>query len=366
MLPSPGKEAVLRSPPVSSLASPDVTPEISHARSQRTRRAKLNLLDARANRALRWLAFAGGALVFITMFAIAYQVIVGAASAFNKYGFSFMVHSTWIPSAGEFYASTYIYGSLVTSIVSVIISAILGVSIGLFLALMAPRQVAAIIGPLVEMLAAVPSVVLGLIGIYLICPFIASTIEPVVHSVLGFLPIFGMPQSIGNSVFAASLVLVIMVVPIIAALTRDLFLTVPRELRDGAEALGSTRWEVIRGVVLPTTSSGVIAACVLGFGRAIGEAIAVSQVIGAQPLAHINLFLGGNTLASVVALQLQNPVSNLHSSALFYCAALLFAFGLITNLIAQRVSRSFNRSHVGRSRPSRMSATTVVTAAPPQ
>ncbi len=341
MLPSPGTEARLRSPPVSSLASPPQLPRLSPARRQR---ARLNALDARANSALKWLAFAGGALVFITMFLIAYKVIEGAALAFGKSGFGFMVHSTWIASAGVFYASTYIYGTLVTSVVSVIIAAILGISIGLFLALMAPRRVAAVIGPLVEMLAAVPSVVLGLIGIYLICPFIASTIEPVLHSVLGFLPIFGEPQSIGNSVFAASLVLVIMVVPIIAALTRDMFLTVPPELRDGAEALGSTRWEVIRGVVLPTTSSGVIAACVLGFGRAIGEAIAVSQVIGAQPLAHLNLFQGGNTLASVIALQLPNPVSNLHTSALFYCAALLFAFGLITNLMAQWISMRFNRS----------------------
>lgn len=351
---------------MSSLSSPDLSPEISPVRSRNTPRAKLNLLDARANRALKWLAFAGGALVFVTMFVIAYQVIEGAASAFNRYGFGFMVHSTWIASAGKFYASTYIYGTVVTSVVSVFISAILGIAIGLFLALMAPRQVAAIIGPLVEMLAAVPSVVLGLIGIYLICPFIASTIEPALHSVLGFLPIFGAPQSIGNSIFAASLVLVIMVVPIIAALTRDVFLTVPRELRDGAEALGSTRWEVIRGVVLPTTSSGVVAACVLGFGRAIGEAIAVSQVIGGQPLAHLNLFGLGNTLASVLALQLQNPVSHLESSALFYCAAILFAFGLITNLIAQWISRSFNRSHVPRSGSTRGAVSTTVAAAQPQ
>ncbi|HWE60026.1 MAG TPA: phosphate ABC transporter permease subunit PstC [Solirubrobacteraceae bacterium] len=322
------------------------------------------MLDARANRTLKWLAFAGGALVFLTMFAIAYKVIEGATMAFDKYGLSFMTHMSWNASAGTFHASSFIYGSVVTSVVSVVISAVLGVSIGLFLALMAPRRVAAVIGPLVEMLAAIPSVVLGLIGIYLICPFIASTIEPALHTTLGFLPIFGAPQSVGNSLFAASLVLVIMVVPIIAALTRDLFLTVPRELRDGAEALGSTRWEVIRGVVLPTTSSGVIAACVLGFGRAIGEAIAVSQVAGDQPLAHLNLFLGGNTLASALALQLPNPVSNLHTSALFYCAAILFAFGLITNLIAQRISRSFNRSHVRRVRPAKPNASSAISASP--
>lgn len=360
MLPSSGTKAPLRSPPVSSLASSEFSPAQAARSASRTR---LNTLDARANRALKWLAFGGGALIFITMFAIAYQVIDGAATAFNKYGFGFLVHKAWIPALGHFGAFTYIYGSLVTSVLSVIISAILGISIGLFLALMAPRRVAAIIGPLVEMLAAVPSVVLGLIGIALICPFIAGTIEPALHSTLGFLPIFGAPAGVGNSLFAASLVLVIMVVPIIAALSRDLFMTVPRELRDGAEALGATRWEVIRGVVLPTTSSGVVAACVLGFGRAIGEAIAVSEVVGNVPLDPLNLFKQGNTMASVVAVQLQDPVSALHTSALFYLAAILFAFGLITNLIAQRVSRSFNRRHAGHARRTR-ATTTIVTAAP--
>src|SRR6202012_1981480 len=117
---------------------------------------------------------------------------------------------------------------------------------------------------------------------------------PWILAVLGWIPSFGEPQPVGNSLFTASLVLTIMVGPIIAALTRDLFLTVPRELRAGAEALGSTRWEVIRGVVLPTTSSGVIAACVLGFGRAIGEAIAVSQVVGFQPVIPTSWFNGGD------------------------------------------------------------------------
>ena len=119
-----------------------------------------------------------------------------------------------------------------------------------------------------------------------------------------------------------------MVVPIIAALTRDLFLTVPRELRDGAEALGCTRWEMIRGVVLPTTQSGITAACVLGFGRAIGEAIAVSQVIGGVPAWPLNLFEGGYSLGPVIANQFTSPVSTLHTSSLFYLAAILLVLGM--------------------------------------
>ena len=315
------------------------TPELAPPGAPQIERARLNATDKRANRALKWLAFAGGATIFLAMFFIAFEVITGASMAIGKFGIGFVGDTAWNPVENEFGAWPFIYGTLVTSILSLILATVLGVSIGLFLSLMAPRAVSTIIGPLVEMLAAIPSVVLGLIGIYLISPFVANHVEGPLHSVLGFIPFFGTPQPIGNSLFTASLVLTIMVVPIIAALTRDLFLTVPQELRDGAEALGATRWEMIRGVVLPTTRGGVIAACVLGFGRAIGEAIAVSQVVGDQPLNPVNWFMGGDTLASRVALQWEGSVSALHTSALFYLALILFVFGLIVNLLARQISR---------------------------
>jgi phosphate transport system permease protein len=299
----------------------------------------LDRLDGRANRALRWLALAGGLLVFLVLIAIVVQVLSGASMAFDKFGPAFIVHKEWVPSADQFGGFTFIYGTLITGFGSLILATILGVSIGLFLSLMAPRRVAAVIGPLVEMLAAIPSVVIGLIGIYLICPFIKDHIEPWLHSVFGWIPIFGEPGTVGNSLFAAIIVLTIMVVPIIAALTRDLFLTVPGELRDGAEALGATRWEMIRGVVLPTTRSGITAACVLGFGRAIGEAIAVAQVIGSVVAAPLNLFQGGYSQASVIANQFPSAVSDLHRSSLFYLAAILLVIGIVTNMLAQRISR---------------------------
>ena len=199
------------------------------------------------------------------------------------------------------------------------------------------------IGPLVEMLAAIPSVILGFCGIILIAPFAQGTLEPILHSVLGFIPVFGTPQPDGDSLFTASLVLTIMVVPIIAALTRDLFLTVPRELTEGAEALGSTRWEVIRGVVLPTTTSGVIAAAVLGFGRAIGESIAVAQVVGNTVAIHGSIFLQGDTLAAVIANEFPSPDNSMHLSALYYCGAVLLLFSVITNLLARQIAAGFHR-----------------------
>jgi phosphate transport system permease protein len=295
----------------------------------------------RANRALKWLALGGGLLLFITLIAVAYQIISGASQAFNKFGFGFLGHTAWIPSENVFGGWTFIYGTLVTGLASVVLSTILGVSIGLFLALLAPRRVSMIIGPLVEMLAAIPSIVIGLIGIVLICPFIASDIEPWVHSAFGWIPIFGASQTAGNSIFSAILVLTIMVVPIIAALTRDLFMTVPQDLRDGAEALGSTRWEMIRGVVLPTTRTGITAACMLGFGRAIGEAIAVSQVIGDIPAWPLNLFTGGYAIGPVIANQYPSALTTLDRSSLFYLAAILLVMGIGVNLLAQWISGGF-------------------------
>jgi phosphate transport system permease protein len=325
---------------VSTLAQPVPDP----AARLRSRRARLNRFDRRANRVLLGLCSTGGALVFVAMVEIAYQVINGASSAISRYGAGFLVHTQWVPNQFVFGAWTFIYGSLVTSLVSLVLATVLGVAIGIYLSMLAPRPVARIVGPLVEMLAAVPSVVLGFIGIVLIAPFVQGTIEPFLHGAFGFIPLFGPPQTTGLSIFTASLVLTIMVVPIISALTRDLFLTVPRELTEGAEALGSTRWEVIRGVVLPTTSSGIVAACVLGFGRALGEAIAVSQVVGGLAAAPVNLFRAGDTMASRVAIQFQSPDNLLHTSSLYYLAVILFAFGITTNFIAGQITRRAARS----------------------
>lgn len=325
---------------MSSLASPDLNP----ARAARARRVRLGKIDLRANRALRWLAIGGGCVLFLALVAIVVLIVSGASTAYDKYGLAFITRTNWHATLNDFGAWTMIYGTLVTAVCSVILSAILGVAIGLFLALLAPKRVAAVVGPLVELLAAVPSVILGLIGITLICPFIAHDLEPWLHTILGWTQLFGEPQQTGNSYFAAILILTIMVVPIIAALSRDLFATVPRDLRDGAEALGATRWEMIRAVVFPTTRSGVIAATVLGFGRAIGEAIAVEQVVGGTFTVNHNLLAPGNTLAAAIAAQFESSQSPLETSSLYYLGAILLVIVLITLLIARWIAGDFKRA----------------------
>jgi len=221
------------------------------------------------------------------------------------------------------------------------IGAPVAISIGIFLALLAPPSVRNVISPLVEMLAAIPSVILGFWGVLILGPVLVSTIEPFLHNTLGFIPLFGAPQTTGNSVFNAGLILTIMVIPIIASVTRDLFMAVPSELQDGAAALGSTRWEVIRGVVLPSTLSGITAACLLGLGRALGEAIAVAQVIGGATESHLSLFKTGGTMASLIALQFNSAVSALHTASLYYLAAILLVIGITSNLLASWVGHRF-------------------------
>jgi phosphate transport system permease protein len=206
----------------------------------------------------------------------------------------------------------------------------------------APRRLRSVIGPLVEMLAAIPSVILGFWGILVFGPFLQAHLEPFLHRVLGFLPIFGAPATTGAGLFNASLILTIMVVPIIASISRDLFLTVPQELREGATALGATRWEVIRGVVIPSAASGVAAAAFLGLGRALGEAIAVTQVIGAGNFIHASLFQTGDTLASRIADQYQGATTTLQISSLFYLGFILLVIGLLANIAAQLIARRFD------------------------
>jgi phosphate transport system permease protein len=282
-----------------------------------------------------------GVLAVATIGVIAYEVTDGAALAISHFGLGFLGHTAWQPNFDRLGAGVLLYGTAVTSLTALLLATPIGVAIGLYLALLAPGRVRAVVGPLVELLAAIPSVILGFWGILILAPFLRDTAEPWLHSALGFIPLFGQPATTGIGLFNACLILTIMVVPIIASISRDLFLTVPRELQDGAAALGATPWEVVRGVILPSASSGVAAAAFLGLGRALGEAIAVSQVTGAGNFIHASLFDTGDTLASRIAGQFQGAAFKLQKAALFYLAVILLVIGLLANLLAQWIARSF-------------------------
>jgi phosphate transport system permease protein len=280
------------------------------------------------------------------LFAITWEIIDGARLAYDEFGLGFITGRDWDPVKNAYGALDLIYGTAVTSFFALLFAVPLSIAIALFLTELAPAAVRDVVGALIEMLAAIPSVVLGLWGILVLGPFIHDTLGPAIQKVFGWLPLFeGEPQA--SSMFTASVILTIMVVPIIASLTRELLSNVPSELKDGALALGTTRWEMLRGVVLPYVRGGIVAAVVLGFGRAIGEAIAVTQVIGGQLGIHASLFVPGDTLASRIAAQYQGASSNLQVSALVYLAAILLVISLVVNVGAQLIVGRFDQSKAG-------------------
>jgi phosphate transport system permease protein len=310
----------------------------------RARRGRF--VDRLGDRGLFGVCAGAGLLTAVVLAEIAYQMITGARLAISHFGLSFITNPAWNPPFKDFGAATVLYGTAVTAAIALVLATPMAIAIAIYLSMLAPRSVRAIVGPLVEMLAAIPSVVLGFWGVIVLAPFVQKHVEPFLHNTFGFLGIFGPPQTTGLSIFTAGLILTIMVVPIIASLSRDLFLTVPRELKEGAEALGATRWEVIRGVVLPTTVSGVAAATVLGLGRALGEAIAVAQVIGDGSVIHKSVFEPGSTLASKIAVDFPNTISDLHQSSLFYLALILLAIGVATSLTAQAIASRFDATRL--------------------
>jgi phosphate transport system permease protein len=304
-------------------------------------RSRRRAADRIGDRALRALCTLAALIAVAAIGAIVYQVVHRASPAVSHFGAGFLTSEAWQPNFGEgkFGAATFLFGTAVSSSIALLLAVPIGVSIGLYLSMLAPRRMRAVIGPLVEMLAAIPSVILGFWGIIVFGPFLQRHLEPFLHSVLGFLPIFGATPTTGTGLFNAGLILAIMVVPIVASLSRDLFLTVPPELKDGATALGATHWEVVRGVVIPSAASGVIAASFLGLGRALGEAIAVTQVIGAGNFIHGSLFQTGDTLASRIANQYGSAITPLHVASLFYLGMILLAIELVVNVAAQLIAR---------------------------
>src|SRR6201996_8061417 len=323
-----------------SATPPAGTASLKLARSNRQSPARKRA-DRFGDLSLRLICAAAAVLAAIVLILIAKEVFEGAHLSFSKFGFSFITTKEWAPPLEKFGGEGLILGTLITSAMALLIGAPVAIAIGIFLALLAPAGVRNVVSPLVEMLAAIPSVILGFWGLIILGPVLVSTVEPFLHDTLGFIPLFGAPQTTGNSVFNAGLILTIMVIPIIASVSRDLFMAVPRELQDGAAALGSTRWEVIRGVVLPSTVSGIIAACLLGLGRALGEAIAVSQVVGGGTESHLSMFRNGGTMASIIALQFPSPVNALHEASLYYLAGLLLVIGVASNLLASWVGYRF-------------------------
>jgi phosphate transport system permease protein len=275
---------------------------------------------------------------------IAWKVLALAWPAIQEFGLSFVWTDAWNPVAGVYGALIFIYGTVVTSFIALLIATPLSIAIALFLTEIAPRRVAAPIATMVELLAAIPSVVLGLWGILVFGPWVRDHLEPWIQATpLGLLPQFsGDPSQAG--ILPAALVLTIMIIPITSAICRELFVRVPRELTDGALALGSTRWESIRGVMLAYAAPGIAAAVLLGLGRAFGEAIAVNQTIGNHNAIPTSWFEPGDSLGSKIAAEYVGATTLEQASSILYLAAILMVISLATNVVAQFVVVRFERA----------------------
>ena len=251
-----------------------------------------------------------------------------------KFGWMFFWTRTWDPIFDNFGAAPFIYGTLVTSVIALVIAVPLGLAAAIFLSELAPRKISDAISFLIDLLAAVPSVIYGLLGIFIVVPLMRTTIGPAIKSVLGFTPLFSGPNY-GVGFLTAGIVLAIMVVPFIISVSREVLLTVPREQREAAMALGATRWESTWQAVVPWARTGIMGSVFLALARALGETMAVTMVIGNDPKISASLFAPGYTIASVIANEFTEATGDLYLSSLIELGLVLFLMTFILNGLAR-------------------------------
>jgi len=268
--------------------------------------------------------------------AIALAIFVAAWPAFSKLGLSILTSSDWDVAAGHFGAAPAVFGTLVSSAVALIIATPLAIGIAIFLSEFSPLWLRQPVGFLVDLLAAIPSVVYGVWGIFVLVPMLRSSVMPFLRDTLhlGSTPFFTGP-AYGPSMLAAGIILAIMALPYISSVSREVLMAVPRSQREAALALGATRWEMIRDAVIPYAKSGIIGGIMLGLGRALGETMAVTMVIGNRLEISASLFAPGYTMASLIANQFSEATNDLQLSALMAVGAILFVITLIINAIAR-------------------------------
>lgn len=274
-----------------------------------------------------------GTGAFAALLIVVFAVVVGnllhrAWPSVEAFGLGFLVSDAWDPDGQRFGALPYVLGTVSTSLLALLLAVPVAVGTAVALTQLLPRFIATPLGFLVELLAAVPSIVFGIWGFAIIVPWVRE---------------IGGEQTFGPSVLAAGIVLAIMMLPIITAVSRDMLAAVPLHQRDAALALGATKWEVTRGVILPHASGGLVAAAILGLGRAVGETMAVIMVVGNQPILPTSVFDPASTMASVMANEFGDPSGPIHFASLVYLGLVLLLISLLLNLAARLIVRSFKR-----------------------
>ncbi len=266
----------------------------------------------------------------------------GARLAIGRFGFDFVTTSVWDPVAERFGAFSLIFGTLVSSLIALVIAVPLSLGVAIYLTEFAPRAVRQPVAFLIGLLAAIPSVVYGLWGIFVLVPLLRRSVFPLLRDAFGALPLFQGPIY-GPSMLAAGIILAIMVMPYVMSVSREVLMAVPNTQREASLALGATRWEAVITTVVPYARSGIIGAVILGLGRALGETMAVTMLIGNRHVVAASLFAPGYTMAAAIANEFSEAVGDLHLSALAYVAFLLFLVTVLVNagarLLIWRVAR---------------------------
>ncbi len=282
----------------------------------------------------RLITFLFAASVVLVTLLLVFELWQGSALSRQKFGFNFFRTSVWDPVFDQFGALPFIYGTLVTAGVSLLLAVPLGIGAAIFLAELAPARVSDALEFFIDLLAAVPSVIYGLLGVFIVVPLMREYIQPALKNTLGFLPFFQGPIY-GVGFLTAGIVLAIMVIPYIISVSREVLLSVPRDQREAALSLGSTRWESTWKVVVPFARGGIMGSIFLALARALGETMAVTMVIGNAPLISASLFSPGDSIASVIANQFAEATGDLYVQSLIELGLVLFLLTFILNGLAR-------------------------------
>ena len=303
---------------------------------------KSSFLARMTDTGFRYAMWACSFTVLIIVGLLLWELINRSKLSIAQFGFKFFTGSAWDPVSGQFGALPFIYGTLVSSLVALVIAVPLAVGVAVYVTEMCPRSLRGIISFLTELLAAIPSVVYGLWAIFVLAPILRDYVEPFLAKMLGWTGLFTGP-ALGLGMLAAGIILAIMIVPIISSITREVLVAVPQHQREATLALGATRWEMIRMGVLRNARAGILGAVILGLGRAIGETMAVTMVIGNRPEIAKSLFAPGYTMASVIANEFSEATDDLYLSALVEVGLALLIVTLIVNTAARLLVWSITR-----------------------
>jgi phosphate transport system permease protein len=299
------------------------------------------------DRAFEWLTLAMSLVVVSLIFLVGWQLARGSHLAITKFGFRFLSTSTWDPVAEQYGALPFIYGTVVSSLIALVIAVPLSIATAIYLTELAPLWVRQPLASGIEMLAAIPSVILGLWGIFVMIPWLRLHAFPALKAALGWTPFFTGPIY-GVSMLAGGIIIAIMILPIITSVAREIMRSVPNLQREAAYALGATKWEVTHIAVLSYAKNGLFGAAILGLGRALGETMAVTMVIGNTPQIRASLFAPGYTLASVIANEFTEATTDMYLQALFEIGLVLFGITIFANLLAQLLLKTMTRKMTSR------------------